>query len=90
MPSESRWEKDVRVSALTVTSIVRGRGVPSNSEVRLETELARVGGEDLPVVEAVPRSERAVEERLDEELGVEVRGRGVERSASNRLYKAKG
>ena len=58
---------------------------PGDREVRLETELARVGREHLAAVEPIARSESAVKHGLDEELSVEVGWSRVERSAGNGL-----
>ncbi len=58
---------------------------PSDREVGLEAELAGVGRQYFSVLEAVARDERAVQQRLDEELGIEVRRRRVERSTGDSL-----
>lgn len=68
---------------------MRSESIPSDGEVRLETELSRVRREHLPVVEGIPRGEGAVKHGLDKELGIEVRWGGVKRSASNRLFEPK-
>ena len=71
--------------AWSITLRYEGADSPREREVGLEAELARVGRVHLAVVERVAGDERAVEHRLDEELGVEVGRRRIEGRAGNRL-----
>ena len=64
--------------------LARGARVARDVRIREQAELASEGRLDLADVRAVAGEERALEERLDEELRVERAGRRVEGRARDR------
>ena len=70
--------------------LASGPGVTGELAVGLETDLAAEGGHDLTLVAGGTREERAAELGLNEELGVENSGGGVERSSGDGLVNVVG
>ena len=58
-----------------------GPAVTSNDSIGLKTELSMKRRQDFPNVRAITGEELALQESLDEELGVEGAGSGVKRSS---------
>ena len=59
--------------------------IPAECEVRLETEFTGVRGQDLTVVQSIPRDQSSIEHRLDKELSIKVGRCRIKRRAGNAL-----